>query len=357
MNAKQGTLALAGLLLALASGCPALAQVEGYEPGDKFEYPARTEDDKTQVLEHLRSIARELDDPANPYHGMYEDFDRWAFERILGRATSEYFIEVMPHMYSWYTARSLPEGWAGSICSMDQQGNLVPLWLGTLRDRGQLPRRLRDIPCQGGGIDISAPETQLPSEELLRVCAPFGEFPHTIAGEVTELLDIQEYPLVPDWLARNPPLAVLFVPNGDLLFYGEPGQLPTPPPLQSHQGFSLYSADGHFLRRCPELGENISLIDWQPLYWPRFRDFKAQAEMADLSLYDDDGYCILLRRGPGPGFRPEEVVGVWDYDGRPLDPDAAYPAERRHMGEWFVWAWRLSQIYAEQQHYKLLKAH
>lgn len=320
------------------------------------QYPRRDKAQKDDVVAHLRAIARPLDDPANPYKDQYEQFDYWIYDRVSGKARGNYKVEVMAQIYEIDNPNpGLPEGWAGATCSMDPAGYLLPLWLGMAQDEYQPSQRICDYPCSRGtlGQHLYDPSGgPRPQAELIRVSAPEDSFPPTNAGAVRDLLVAQQYPSIPVWIADSPPLAVLFVPNGEFLFYGDPGMHEATTPLQANAPVLRYNARGELLGRYTGLGENIGDIDWKSIYWPGVKELRARAEEPGNELYEGRGaYTYLMRADAGQGYSPADVREVYDFDGTRVDPQLPYSRDRREMGAFHVWDWRLKEIYGLQLKY------
>ncbi len=356
--------AASGMLLVGGLSCQALHRMKSGTapaPAEGTVYPQRDEKERAAVAKRLGQQIRPLDDPGNPYKDMYESFDYWVYDRIAGRAKGQYSIDVLPQIFMMNSGEDpipeIPEGWAGAVCSIDQQGWLTPLWFGMASDANPSLMSLGEY-ATGRRIDEALTDTSPPAIELVRVAAPEKDFPPTIAGAVQDLIEAQSYPAIPRWLAEKPPIAVLFVPNGDFLLYGEPGSDFDSETVPPNRNVLRYSARGELLHRYGDLGANLSDIQWEQLYWRGADELRRRAEAdPELRFFSGvGGYNFLLRESREAGRELREVAELYDFDGTALNPDSPYPQERREMGTFHVWKWRLKEIYENQQKFGLRSA-
>jgi hypothetical protein len=287
---------------------------------------------------------RPLDDPANPYRGQYGDIERW----VYGHAES----------FDQWKARGLAEQQALLKASGGSPPAAMPptsVFLDVNAAGWPLPRSGRDTD-RSWQTQPGTPEEILnrqygrslppPTEKRYFIPAPLAGLPASLNAELTEEQERQRLfrqPRIPAWLGTRPPLSAVFMPNGEIVTYGELNLHYTAPAGYAHSELSYlvgepvgetwyrYSADGKLLGTVQNTRAHYA--DWHSLYWPQMQ--------ATLDAFPRDGkqlstnfcgYWIGLTdplswHPPGQKVKPAQVYAAWSYDGQPLDLNAAVPAE------------------------------
>ncbi|MCC7479662.1 hypothetical protein IT575_14565 [bacterium] len=239
----------------------------------------------------------------------------------------------------------LPEGWTWACCEINAEGFLVPYLEAWMR-----PSRLRSrktIAEHFTTTDFPAPEA---GSSFAFVAGASSKDIWKAQQDALQKMEAHEYPLIPAWLAAAPPRECLFVPNGEILCMGKPGQ----PVVESSavpQGETIYrySHDGKLIDSYSRLCK-YSFIDhnWRKIYWPSYGEVgnyisaRERGLECHIGLY---GYFALMR--DGGNSTSDELVELYDYDGSRPDPNSLVPAERRRMCE-SLSAKQIVRIYNDQ---------
>jgi hypothetical protein len=161
---------------------------------------------------------RALDDPQNPYLGRYSDYDRWVYEHSMPLPSD---LASSPDHGTAYMQELMAKQPPGSVRgggSVTDEGWLVP---------ASLQPRLRFK-----GEQAASPREYINGGDVLQDPAPghkyhlFALGPQSEAVRLSQQMDYyaekaSQYPRIPAWLGQHSPLLAVFVPNGDILTYGE----------------------------------------------------------------------------------------------------------------------------------------
>lgn len=293
-----------------------------------------TQDDKG--YEYTR--VRPLDDPANPYLGQYEDWDRWFYGNYF--APNWGGIEFEPLKQARIAQQGgSAEQWGDYYSFVSPEGWLIP--------QCQTWRFYTEV----------VPGTTLAGHQSI----PYGradaqvKFWFHSAGCMPEELAQRrqheealamavDYPPIPAWLGENPPQEALTTLEGDWLCLGPLGGSVSledwPSDMLSKYGglrrepSYLYKPDGRVIGQAPMIGMPSSPIDFAALYGEeaiarRLGTISEQDDGTEPNIYAFwwTGYGNF----PEPELaRSEPMVLEWarDYRGNPIDINA--PLSRYH---------------------------
>ncbi|MCC7476982.1 hypothetical protein IT575_00870 [bacterium] len=306
---------------------------------------------------------KSLDDPANPYRDEYSPFDRWAHQHQIYPSRDELSAFSGTRSPEGQAIRSsYPEGYELYHCQTDAQGFQIPYTrMMTRFERNVEGEQLGDVLLKGwfGFYDSEAQREEYASRAQFYAG---GVAPAELLTQREELLWEKRaalYPPVPVWLGQNPPLYSIFVPHGEILCYGPLGLEVTGIPGRSGgqnyvyllepcgELWYRYSADGKLLGKY-DLGSYSIYPDWRVIYWPGAGEVlggfinqrTAQTNRQRYQHSNSYGYAAILDYGEqGHGYqadgseaRPQSLAGLWDFDGKVVDPATRLSAQRQYCG-------------------------
>ena len=226
-----------------------------------------------------------IDDPGNPYIDEYQTWDVWAWENLL----------TVP-----FVRKAPDEQPANYIClrfRIDSNGYMMPF----MDDMHAFER---------SRIDGTGSEYRL---GLTRVRAE-GEIDPELRQSLYDagfVIQASYYREIPAWLAEDPPLRAMLLPNGEVLTDGLLGEKAKSEGCCGGKGsvFARYSADG-------ELIHAKSSANW----WYLFYDAANKGKPDGVLVNTNCGYIKFVDE------QSNELLSVWDYDGTELP--AVEPAQR-----------------------------
>ncbi len=285
----------------------------------------------TQRIAELCDGLRPLDDPANPYRGLYAPIDFWAFERLKGLTSEPYKL----HLHLTYSYGSepfeVPEGWRVTIKTISPEGYLIPQFINGIRDEYRFDR-----PTVGETLGLNmlgAEDWGGQQMDWIAIVAPldWDGLQLDSSAKHSDFIEALDFPRVPAWLVRQPPIDCVFVPNGDILCYGELGK--------EFVGGPYYSVKGERWYRYDRTGRLLGTLDppdtdyysnWRLFYWPDMTVLKAEARNSERWLNARSGGYSTLEE---PAVEGQEAgVLIYEYDGSPVDTGTPYDHSRSNMG-------------------------
>jgi hypothetical protein len=264
---------------------------------------------------------RGLDDPANPYRSQYGEWDYWCVANakpMTGQDWADWSDGKVPA-----TRRMISYG-------VDKDGFPVPL----MEQRRQQIERLHDT-------------TQKPESTCVVSFGVYGDIPpevdtRMLAAEMA--LKAPYVPPLPRWLAKQPPLWALVLPNGEIVTAGKLGSgrmfdmsytrtlKENLPPYKCYR----YSAEGKLL------GQTETGQQWYTLFWPKAAEVLSQYSPDETIYWIENGYVIVRN------FKDWSNAAVFDYDGTPLPADTN--TALRDANVWNGWYGReIPLLYEAQQ--------
>jgi hypothetical protein len=311
-------------LCALSLGC---------QSGTKSKAANKTPAIGTQAsaLDSLSAI-KPLDAPGNPYAGKYQEWDHWIARNAVAVGAPGVNLNAV---YD-FNPEEDPEHTGHSV-RLDENGYLLPLV-----EDCRLLEESKAVP----------PE----SRPRFRTVASFGKIdPELYAQSVDAYEEARAayYAPIPAWLAENPPIMTVMLPNGEIVTKGMPGSgLSTVTPESSADGSQLpgksssstgccggsaenpgwfrYSADGEMLGSTP-----------REFWWYLYYDPEINPLPEGKMTFRNDAYAIFTDPSTG------RILHVLDWDGSPLP--AVEPAWRTTQPFSHLTARRLQSYYAAQQ--------
>jgi hypothetical protein len=263
---------------------------------------------------------RDLEDPANPYRGQYAEWDYYCFAKAHSMTKAE------------------SKAW----------------------NRKQVPltRRWIRIDVDANGYPVPWLESTKQCLEWYRDWAPTSEdgctLTYSVYGDVPEALDERMVeaeqavraamvPAIPRWLAVNPPLKALRLPDGSYIAYGALGS------------GRKYDLNANFLRPAPEVccfhyspeGKLLAQTDldqaWYELFWPEAEQVLSGYDPKATYYWEDNGFIIVQQ------IEGWKQLAIYNYDGAPLPVETNVMS--RDTNIWGGWFGReIMQMYAIQQH-------
>jgi hypothetical protein len=277
---------------------------------------------------------RPLDDPANPYLGQYDDQDRWIVEHWRTAPAEderqEYYSSYKPEQDLLPVRRHLTFG------TVDREGWLIPGAVSRQRVYSDLT--VRDQANWGH------PKTESEPLAVLWADGPLSKEAHDLLIRESRHHSAAGHPVIPAWLGEHLPLEAVFVPNGEILAYGELGlvlpedderwRFRAPPGERWYR----YSADGRLLSTHDVFDLN-GPSDWRAIYNPGVRDLGgAAADGTTLTTIGLQGGFTAIAKpltvSANPVFeRPQyEILSAVDFLGNPVDLDAVQDPRIWRMG-------------------------
>ena len=265
----------------------------------------------TGTMRYINVVA--MDDEANPYAGLYREYDRWIYEnhtmlcRDLGYNSN---LQGDPWnandaVYDRVSAQSTPEApFNNFLPKVDDNGWLIPRDLQVELESQWL---IKDISPAAQAVN----ESQFLGFELYSC----GNMDHDLYAEfdaVPFVVRARSLPEIPAWLAENPPVSTMFLPGGGFITYGETGSLTT---LTTNLPWVRYDAAGE------ELGRVTAGSDWWELTFPDYQEVKAGLGTPEQVNTSEVGGIIWFSK-IDDGIYSE--LGAYDYLGQQVinpDPD------------------------------------
>ena len=201
-----------------------------------------------------------LDDPGNPYRGQYSAAEAWvaahtlSFDKAkeMGLAYQTQVHDAFLHGGDYPQSpleylQVTPEGWVIPVSKLAEQPERKG-WLEAGRPIVDLvqPMNLNQKPYTGPlSFALAAPATDMPAD--LKAALEYASWTSFRS----------DMPRIPAWLGSRPPLRAIFVPNGEIVTYGElnlhyqpdtknPGMVSLPYEAGGDTWYR-YSADGQLL--------------------------------------------------------------------------------------------------------------
>ena len=251
-----------------------------------------------------------LDDPANPYAGLYEEWDTWIYDNHLTLVTdhdANAHLPDDPHsggfaLINWViNTLEVEDAWQVSdfYLLVDDQGWLIPHRVGQELEYGwQIP-------------ELSTPAKDAAKRSYCGFrLQSAGVMPEELSHAyhaVLYQLQAPGLPEIPDWLIDNPPFSVRFLPTGEYVTYGELGTVND----DSYDLPSvLYSATGEEISRAPSGSE------WWETTFPGYRQALADLGGEDeFMAHEWQGIIQLMEMGSHDG----KATAVYSYTGVELE--------------------------------------
>ena len=192
-----------------------------------------------------------LDDPRNPYAGMYDEWDVWAHETLSSQERIEPYRSEQP-TYEAFEGGLGEDPWdVREFYAIDKNGSLLPsveevrLFEEAFRTKAKNSLQNYTLILVKGRLD---PEIQARKRRSLNaVRASF-------------------YPTIPEWLGTNPPAQVTLMPNGDFIAWGDLGGVDDHH-MPSHTSGDHYNSEPFYRFDC--LGNLLGSTEehWWYLYY------------------------------------------------------------------------------------------
>ena len=333
-------MAMATLLLAM----PALALAEEGGTG-QFIAPGKAPERPPEVLV---TELRPLDDPDNPYVGQYEEWDIWAFEHFRpGMNAQAIMAELQPPepkrsgvslaspLYLWSDAAGQPVLWTAH--RVDNDGFLLPYELSS-KNFGREDLRFGS----GAGQPVREMAQAFASGLIERAQYDAWQLQYTARSA-------SRYPPIPAFIGEQPPLRLVFVPNGEFAVKGHLGlgdidnfDMQSSGDLASRERWYRYSADGELLGQTGVVGMGWRDASWMMLYWPglpekieemkeqslapQFRSGTVSFAPSTARIYTNEADALWDQDKPFPQTTAADVVECYDYQGQPIPVEQAWPA-------------------------------
>lgn len=273
---------------------------------------------------------RPPDDPENPYAGQYDDWDLWLYQNA-GRENLEQASQWSEQMnerrgqiaalvkageevpekllappfmpddpedpWQRFQVEVTPEGWPLPMRVLWERTSARRYAQVDLRGERFLPRPPRGPEFSAGGVIPAELQAQMDSAKRRSLNA--------------------QLPALPDWLAANPPAALVLLPNGEIVTMGPLGGYDAEQPYrrikdlpEEQRGWFRYSAEGKLLDQYMHAG-----YDWVRLYHDEHEFIKTNAEASGLVCSEPLGFLIVRDGEDGP------IRSIYDYDGTQLNVD------------------------------------
>jgi hypothetical protein len=223
-----------------------------------------------------------LDAADNPYETKYEDWDHWAYRNIVTGPLA-------------YENGKKPDDLKIVKIRVTSDGYMLPATEKT--------RVMSEHARQGfnDAFDI-------------KHIAPFAvQAAGTMPDEMKERMRLAVHGMkstfylpVPDWLAAEPPIWAMLVPNGDVITYGPLGS-----GHAEHEGEGCCGGSGESYYRYSTSGE---LLRTSPVFWWDTYLDDIEYEYPEGSRKNRlDGYFYFT------DTEADEILSVWDWDGTQLE--------------------------------------
>lgn len=331
---RMATLCAAALMtMAISAGSARADEAGG---GGYFVAGAQPE----RPSEVLATELRPLDDPENPYAGQYEEWDIWAYEHFRPGMNAQ---AIMADMAGPVPNPSKVMVGGPLHLALDNAGELQ-LWTNHHVDsEGFL------IPS-GRGEDITGRKAR--------------EFPQAFASGPIEQAQNDEWQLqitarsackygpIPAFIGEQPPVRLVFVPNGEFAVKGMLGlgdtdnfDIQTSGDLAARERWYRYSPEGELLGMTGVVGMGWRDDSWILLYWPELPQKIAEMKKLDLvpqfksgtvsfapstaRTYSNEADFLWDTDKLHSQTTAADVVECYDYLGQPIPVEQAWPTDGR----------------------------
>lgn len=262
---------------------------------------------------------RDLDDPANPYRDQYAEWDYYCFANARDMSKEErrkWNRHQVPLTRRWINVFVDPAGFPVPIMQSHQER------MEWYRDRE---------PSQG--------DTCVNSYEV------YADVPEDLDQRMyaaEQAIRAELVPAIPRWLALNPPLKAIMLPDGSIVAYGEPGSgrdydlnddfLRGAPPVKCFH----YSPEGTLLAQTAT-GEG-----WYTMFWPDAETVLGRYDDKTTYIYQDNGFIFVEQ------IEDWKCLAVYNYDGTPMPVETTAGSRDRNVwGGWF--GREIFMLYTAQQ--------
>jgi hypothetical protein len=267
------------------------------------------------TVDHQQRVVRPMDDPANPFRGQYNDWDRWLFDNLVATTDGfppppgSTFEETKQYLDAQLLKRAQGQLHTAADASLRTQvtvdGYLVPVLHG-----------IADWEIAVAAGRSKAYYDALPWVEGTGHMEPALKQAYDLA---VDAIRSQNYPAVPDWLVAAPPLGAMLLPNSEILTQGplgswhpsdgDPHSASHAEDLHQSHDWYRYSADGTLLSQA------------HGFWWFTYHDPEALGYPEgdpDTSLH---GYVTFRAKDS------REPLSYWTYDGRRLEQAPSTPMD------------------------------
>ncbi len=236
------------------------------------------------------------------------------------------------------------------MADVDENGYLLPLGMLSRMLRGEaLPGQPEPTLRQRAELRLSGSQSLFKGIRYsLLACGELSadEYNALVSTMNSRSGNTEEYPIIPAWLGEHPPYQTVFLPNGDILCYGELDlhfeQAPQsslfilssthwPPRLTWYR----YSSAGELLGKSI-IENDLDGSDWQQLYYShqpaknRYLGSAGSRDCTDYSLgyqleFNETREQVKGDRGISSQVVAVELKSATDWQGQPVDLDAPPP--------------------------------
>lgn len=238
---------------------------------------------------------RPTDEDGNPFAGMYREWDLWLLDNVVAPDAEELVLSE---------SGQLPKGEELARIWVSNEGDVVPML-----------EYYRAAYAESDMVTLASCPYYLSSISAIPV-----ELRIELAAEMAKIR-APGIPAVPVWLAKEPPMAAMFIPGGEIITSGKAGDgegrspelWPESRSVGIEDGFRRYTAAGEFLT---ETGEDE---EWWRLYFTDFEATVAAFSSPTLEWSEMNGFIV---------FTDTVIVGtfaVYDFRGNlQEDPNVVF---------------------------------
>jgi hypothetical protein len=293
----------------------------------------------------------ELDNPANPYVGRYDEVDRWHWDNWVPQLNDEEQQSLrlwpMSEERKAFEAK-YPEGWSFRSMQVDEQGWLIPRTVQMTKvpsyDYSMGAKTIREYvqKINERSHDYVGPPADWQKRYFIWAVGVFPQEWVDRERHESDLIEARAWPPIPNWLGDNPPLSAVFAPNGDILTYGPLGLTYIKDPDRLYQQnpegetWYRYSADGKLLSTfTPRVPSYYPGGRWEDVYadWAALLKLvAASTPNVNLQSYPGGGQVVTVyEQVPDENLphtyynRTTDMLAAYDFMGNPVDLDAPLP--------------------------------
>jgi len=287
---------------------------------------------------------RPLDDPSNPYKDQYGPWDTWEYENYL-QLCQDYGIGNMTRQERWDFFFSHTDDprlditqWHALVVSGD--GFVIPC---------VVANSSTDTDSEGSVFSFGG-ATQYGGDWLgYYVSNAFsfnscGRMDESLLSQRDEAIDVgraPNVPLIPQWLAENPPMSLMFIPEDRFITFGPLGSWDDQETLSEHAWFCFNWAGELIAKTAPDQQW------WFEMFFPGFRQtWDSLGGIPNVQFDDAFGMIRFYRQDT------QEDLAYYDYYGTQLKDPYGNPDVGLYMHTFLFQIFQGSHIpamYAAQQ--------
>lgn len=238
-------------------------------------------------------LIKPLDDPGNPYRAQYEAWDEWVYDNVVLEPIA-FEDGQRPADFKVLKARVTAEGY---LLPQVEKARIYHEQMANGYDNEEY------------GIDNIAPF----AVQAAGVMDPGIDGQR---GRAVARLQGEYYLPVPDWLAADPPIWSMLLPNGDVVTHGALGS------GAAGSNAGCCGSSGHNYYRYTHDGELVrtSSVFWWELYFDDVGYPRPEGNRKNRH----DGYVYFTDP------ETDETLSVWDWDGTKLETTLLPPVRDIH---------------------------